>query len=439
MKHPEYSADTKTVVVIDSGWSSGWSTGNRVYQYDFYDGDGDARSLQANTHGAMVTNVILQRAPLVDIIELKVFPDGGGSTGYTPIEQALQWVVANAAAYNVVAVNLSLGSGNVTAPSATPLSDELAALDRLGVLAVASAGNSGAGDGKLGVSVIAADPNAIAVSASTGTSGGLATWSQRDPWLTAMAADGTDIVVTNMAGVSYRANGTSFSAPYVTATVALAQDAAEKLRGSRLSRSEFISLARATGRTLSGGYVELDADALIDQLVATYAAAPPATERPGDLTLAGGSGDDLLTGGDGNDTLSGNGGNDTFVGGLGGDRVQLGAPGGVCLVTGVETLAGGAGSDWVNLGDDGNALLVSAVETLRGGAGNDVVTLGGNGNAMIVARLEELTGSAGGDWITLSNLGSTMTVTGIETLRGGAGNDVVTLGGNGNAMIMAAV
>jgi hypothetical protein len=265
------AAGTKgNVVVIDSGWSSAWNTGTLVYQQDFLNGDGDARTPLANTHGALVTSEIVRTAPGAGIIELKVLPDDGSATGDATIEKALQWVVANADAYNVVAVNLSLAGGAVTAPATTSLSDEIAALAAKRVLTVAAAGNAGQGDATQDVSYYAADPNVVCVSASTGD-GQLPTWAQRNPALTDLCADGTQVALTDLTGQTWLASGSSFAAPAVTAAVALAQESAMQLRGSRLSLDEFVSLARETGAPVgSTGYTDLDTGALLAKLAATY-------------------------------------------------------------------------------------------------------------------------------------------------------------------------
>ncbi|WP_431857415.1 carbohydrate-binding domain-containing protein [Azospirillum sp.] len=259
-----------TVVVIDSGWSSAWNTGTLVYQQDFLNGDNDAKTTLANTHGALVTSEIVSKAPDAGIIELKVLPDDGSATSDATIEKALQWVVANADAYNVVAVNLSLAGGAVTAPTTTSLSDEIAALAAKRVLTVAAAGNAGQGDATQDVSYYAADSNVVCVSASTGD-GQFPTWAQRSPALTDICADGTQVMLTNLAGQSYLASGSSFAAPAVTAALAQAQDMAMELRGSRLSLDEFVSLAKETGTPVGGtGYADLNADALLAKLAATY-------------------------------------------------------------------------------------------------------------------------------------------------------------------------
>jgi hypothetical protein len=147
------------VVVIDTGLclnhpffgpdADGDGVADRiVFQYDFADRDG--RAADVSGHGSHVTSIIASQdetypgvAPAVDIIHLKVFNDSGrGNFGY--LEQALQWVIRNTDAYRIAAVNLSLGDGqNWSAPVGMyGVSDELAALDALGVITVAAAGNS---------------------------------------------------------------------------------------------------------------------------------------------------------------------------------------------------------------------------------------------------------------------------------------------------------
>jgi hypothetical protein len=268
-----YRGAGETVVVIDTGWSAAWNTGHLVYQHDFLNGDADARVALTDPHGALVTASILQHAPDVGIIELKALPDDGGPSGIGAVEQALQWVVANATAYHVVAVNLSLAGGATTTDTATSLSDELAALAALRVTTVAAAGNAGDGGISQNVSAYAADHNEIAVSASTGT-GQFPTWAQRSPGLTDLCADGTDIRLTDLAGHTMTVNGSSFAAPQVTAAVALAQEAAGNLRGSLLSQDEFLDLARATAHPLAEpGYAELSTEpmlALMDHIYGSY-------------------------------------------------------------------------------------------------------------------------------------------------------------------------
>ena len=282
------TAPIGNVVVIDTGLSASWGTGRLVYQYDFYHNDDSVLVSDANTHGAMVTAGVLKNAPDAGIIALKVMSDSGGATDETYIEKALQWVVANADAYNIVAVNLSLGGGAQTVAANTSMSDELAALAAKRVLTVAAGGNSGDGGATQSVSSFAADPNQICVSASTGD-GDFPAWAQRSPTLTDICADGTDIRLTNSAGLTYSANGSSFAAPAVTAAVALAQQQAVSLTGARLTQDQFLSLAKASGTAMgTSGYFELNTDALLARIAQTHAPADPApnpTPQPAASTI----------------------------------------------------------------------------------------------------------------------------------------------------------
>jgi len=271
-----YTGAGGTIVVIDSGWSSSWNVGRLVYQYDFANGDADARNPNPDAHGALVTSKILSQAPDVGIISLKVMADGSNSADGATIEQALQWVAANASAYNIVGVNLSLAGGSAPAETTTILSDELASLAAQRVLVSAAAGNAGQNGTATDVSYYAADHNVICVSASTGD-GALPGWSQRNARITDICADGTSVALTDLTGRTLTVNGSSFSTPAVTAAVALAQQEAIQLRGSALTQDEFLSLARQTGTPIgTTGYTDLNTPALLAKIAQLYTA--PATE-----------------------------------------------------------------------------------------------------------------------------------------------------------------
>lgn len=279
MANSPYSGKGGTVVVIDSGWSATWESAARVvYQHDFADNDTDARNPNADSHGALVTSSILAQAPDVGIIALKVMPDSSTTASGAAIEQALQWVVAHASDYDIVGVNLSLAGGSASSEATTILSDELASLAAKRVLVSAAAGNAGQNGTAADVSYFAADHNSICVSASTGD-GTLPGWSQRNPSITDLCADGTDIRLTDLAGRTVTANGSSFAAPAVTAAVALAQQEAVALRGSALTQDEFLSLARETGTPVGGtGYTDLNTQALLAKIGQIY--GPTAIPNP---------------------------------------------------------------------------------------------------------------------------------------------------------------
>src|SRR5262245_64070753 len=136
----------ETVVILDTGINLnhpffGPDSDNNgvadriVFSYDFT-GTNSSNANDVNGHGSNVASIVGSQdatytgmAPGCNIIALKVLSNSGSGT-FADVEEALQWVVANRAAYNIVAVNMSLGDGgNYDGPtSPTILSDEIATL-----------------------------------------------------------------------------------------------------------------------------------------------------------------------------------------------------------------------------------------------------------------------------------------------------------------------
>lgn len=252
-----------------------------VFQFDF-SGNNDNNASDTNNHGSHVSSTIASQdgtfsgiAPGVDIIHLKVFPDGANPLANTSdIEEALQWVVQNASRFSIAAVNLSLGGGNFSAIATSALSDEFAALASMGVIPVVAAGNGYVG--AAGVSNYAADPNTIAVGAVWSANwGGPFNWasgatdittaadrvtafSQRHGTLTDAMAPGAFITAANRFGGTAAMSGTSMAAPHVAGAVVLAQDVATTYLGRRLSYGELQQLLRSTGVWINDGDNEND-------------------------------------------------------------------------------------------------------------------------------------------------------------------------------------
>ncbi|KKK50508.1 hypothetical protein LCGC14_3124340, partial [marine sediment metagenome] len=104
-----------TTVILDTGIdldhpffgldSDGNGVADRiVYQWDYAYDDGDASDVDG--HGSNVSSIVASEdatftgmAPGADIVHLKVLDDDG-SGFFSWMESALQWVVANAAAFN---------------------------------------------------------------------------------------------------------------------------------------------------------------------------------------------------------------------------------------------------------------------------------------------------------------------------------------------------
>ena len=271
----DFKGQGETVVVIDSGWNTQFIGANEdiAFEFDFYGADdASARVPNSNDHGSWVDQVVRDVASLADVIHMKVFPDIGDGANFYDISQALNWVVDNVSNYNITAVNLSLGAGNVLdyvpnhffAPQYQSLADQ-------GVLSIVSAGNSG----QYGMNYVAADPNAIAVSASTSfdTRAG---FSQHHEALTDIFAFGQQVRIEDENGGIDIVSGTSFSSPYVAGVAARAQEAAEELLDRHLSQDEFVYILQESGRDLVGysgdakGYKVADADLAVQYLLDNY-------------------------------------------------------------------------------------------------------------------------------------------------------------------------
>jgi subtilisin family serine protease len=137
LNHPAFGPDADANGVAD----------RVVYQYDFINNDADASD--GNGHGSNVAGIAAGQdathkgvAPGANVIALKVLGDSGNGD-FAAVERALQWLVANAAAYNLAAVNMSLTDGNnwASAQQLYGVEDEMAALKAKGVVVVSSNGN----------------------------------------------------------------------------------------------------------------------------------------------------------------------------------------------------------------------------------------------------------------------------------------------------------
>ncbi len=275
-----------TVAVIDSGIDLDHPAFGRltngvseriVAAIDFtpeFDGPDDI-----NGHGTNVASIVASEdpqylgvAPGANIAGLQALQaDGRGSNA--DIEQSLRWVLENANAYNIVAVNLSLGNGsnlNRAAPNPSGYADELAALRSIGVVVTSSAGNEYYTYQEPGTSDLAADPNVISVGALwdqsvqnffwnsgakdfVSTAGDITSFSQRatDPSIDTIFAPGALIVGAAPGGGTAALGGTSQAAPQVAGLVALAQEIAVQYLGRLLTPQEFEAALRAGATTVS--------------------------------------------------------------------------------------------------------------------------------------------------------------------------------------------
>src|SRR5215212_2509052 len=273
LNHPFFGPDSDSNGIAD----------RIVFQYDF-SGSNDSDASDFDGHGSNVASIVASQdatyngmAPATGIIALKVFPNSG-SGNFGDIEEALQWVVANTATYNIASVNMSLGdvaNDNFTS-SRYGLGDELAALAAQNVIVVSSAGNDYFQFQTQGVSYPASDPHSLAVSAVwDGNNGGPITWSdgardnttgadrvtsfsQRSTTMTSIFGPGAFITGANQSGGTVSYAGTSQAAPHIAGIATLAQQLAVQVLGHRLSMSEFGTLLKTTGVTIFDGDDEDD-------------------------------------------------------------------------------------------------------------------------------------------------------------------------------------
>jgi subtilisin-like proprotein convertase family protein len=273
LDHPFFGPDTDGDGISD----------RIVFSYDFT-GANDSDASDFRGHGSNVSSIVASSdsrhtgmAPGADIIHLKIFPDSGGGATGRDIEEALQWVVANAAQYNIASVNMSLGYGNFAyLRNSTSWSDEFAALESLNVISVAAAGNDYySGDSAIGISAPAADTNVISVGAvfdrnigrvsygggAMAQSSGadvITPFSQRHPYLLDVFAPGAPITGAGPTGGLVTQHGTSQATPHVAGAAALAQQLAVRELGRRLSVDEFRHLLSSSSATIHDGDDEND-------------------------------------------------------------------------------------------------------------------------------------------------------------------------------------
>ncbi|WP_146521028.1 S8 family serine peptidase [Stieleria varia] len=249
-------------VIIDSGIdldhphfgpdSNGDGIADRiVYQASFV---GTASADDDNGHGTHVAATVASSdsqyegvAPGADIIALKT-QNSRGSGSFAGVEQALKWVVSNAATYNIASVNMSLGDGSfiTEAISQYGIGDEMAALAAMNIIVVSSSGNEYHSGNGNGVGYPSADPNSLSIG-SERSGGGLSGFSQRDPELTTVFAPGDRVEAAWPGGGVRSLAGTSMASPHVAGVVLLAQEVAEDQLGRRLTFKEFEHLIRQTG------------------------------------------------------------------------------------------------------------------------------------------------------------------------------------------------
>ena len=177
-----YTGAGTTVAVLDTGLdytraafgsctAPGVPAGCKViYAQDFAPPDGE---LDADTHGTNVSGIILGVAPGTKIAALDVFD--GAAAPLQAVLDAINWSIANQSTYDIVAMNLSFGSGRFSGECTTdPHAPAFANARLAGILPVVASGNDGYPDS---VASPACTPGAVRVGASYDSNLGTRVWS----------------------------------------------------------------------------------------------------------------------------------------------------------------------------------------------------------------------------------------------------------------------
>jgi subtilisin family serine protease len=141
---------------------------------------GSNSQFPAGDHGTNVAGIVVGVAPGARVAALNVFR-ADDSAYDSDILAAIDWVIANRAAYAIRAVNLSLGdsSHNTTPCTGSVYTSAFSALRSAGVLPVVAAGNAGyvGGSFQNGLAEPACAPGAVSVGAVYDSNIGSAWWS----------------------------------------------------------------------------------------------------------------------------------------------------------------------------------------------------------------------------------------------------------------------
>lgn len=209
---------------------------------DFAPDDG---ALDASGHGSRVAAMTSASAPEARLLALDVFD--GSSASSIDVVDAIDWVIANRAAYNIVAINMSLGGSTKytsTCGTANPFRTALQEARGQGIVSFVASGNSAFTNG---LAMPACTPEAVSVGAVYDANVGGLTWSACTD--SASAADQVACFSNSASFLNLLApgalitalgstgGGTSYAAPHAAGAYAV-------LRGARPAEDAETALAR---------------------------------------------------------------------------------------------------------------------------------------------------------------------------------------------------
>jgi serine protease AprX len=253
-----FTGSSLTVAIIDSGVAPDTDFDSRILaQYAFSSGKPGALTAAFDDygHGTHVAGLIGSNgsssnnkyagiAPGVKLLALKVL-DRNGSGKTSDVIDALDFVVANKARFNIKVVNLSLGHPIYESAKTDPLVQAVEAAVRSGLIVVVAAGNYGYNPttGRTGFAGIASPgnaPSAITVGAAvtnnttTRTDDRLADYSSRGPsWYDGIAKP--DILAPGQALVSNDAIGSTLEKLYPSLVLKSGKAKYMRLSGSSMA------------------------------------------------------------------------------------------------------------------------------------------------------------------------------------------------------------
>ena len=245
-----------------------------------------------HTHGTNVSAIVLGVAPSTKVAMLNVF-DGTGSASAADIVSAINWSISNKAAYNIVAINMSLGgSTKFTSPCSTDWSSGPINLAKnAGITVVAASGNAVFTDG---LSSPACAPGTISVGAVYDSNIGGVTWGTSPNCTDSFtAADKVTCFSNSASFLTLLAPGAYITAAGITE--AGTSQAAPHVAGAvAVLRSTFPSetLAQTQARLTNNGVMITDArnNIVTPRLNLLAAARPVNDDFVNRLTLSGKAG-----------------------------------------------------------------------------------------------------------------------------------------------------